>query len=90
MYYRAVTGFIDSKDPERRRYSAGEAYPRAGYTPGEDRIKELSGRSNSRGRAVIEKAPDMAADAPAGAASTPKASVIDKRPAKSVRKPERA
>lgn len=36
-------------------YDVGDTYPRDGYKPSEDRIKELSGRDNIRGIPLIEE-----------------------------------
>ena len=54
-------------------YNVGDTYPRDGYKPSEDRIKELSGRDNIRGIPLIEEQekapkrkakPEEAAEAP--------------------------
>jgi len=61
--YKALVDFVDLQD-NNHRYHAGDPFPRKGYDPGEDRIKELLSSSNLRGIAVIteeklkkEKAP---------------------------------
>ena len=35
-------------------YDVGDTYPRRGYEPSEERIKELSGKDNIRGVTLIE------------------------------------
>lgn len=36
-------------------YDVGDTYPRRGYEPSEERIKELSGKDNIRGVTLIEE-----------------------------------
>lgn len=78
--YKVTHFFYDLQDSHTTKdgtvyhaYNVGDTYPRDGYKPSEDRIKELSGRDNIRGIPVIEeqeKAPkrkakaEEAADAP--------------------------
>lgn len=51
--YKALIAFTDLADG-KYRYKAGDTYPRAGYTPTEKRIKELSTTENKLGEPVIE------------------------------------
>lgn len=53
MTYKALVYFEDLKD-NRHPYSAGDFFPRAGYEPSAERIAELCGTNNKRGKAVIE------------------------------------
>ena len=78
--YKVIQFFHDLQDYTTTKngtvyhaYDVGDTYPRDGYKPSEDRIKELSGRDNIRGIPLIEeqeKAPkrkakaEEAADAP--------------------------
>lgn len=55
--YRAIENFKDLLDHEYK-YRAGDSFPRSGYTPSAERIKELLSDSNKRGRAVIEEVKD--------------------------------
>lgn len=50
--YTAIEYFTDLKDGSYA-YKVGDEYPRKGYTPSEERIKELSGKNNARKRPVI-------------------------------------
>ena len=50
--YKAIVDFVDLQD-NNHRYHAGDSFPREGYDPGEDRIKELLSDSNLRGIAII-------------------------------------
>ena len=51
--YRAIALFTDLQDGSHK-YDVGDVFPRAGLAVSEERIKELSGSNNKRGRAVIE------------------------------------
>lgn len=53
MTYKALVYFEDLKD-NRHPYHAGDSFPRAGYEPSAERIAELCGTNNKRGKAVIE------------------------------------
>ena len=78
--YRVTHFFHDLQDSHTTKdgtvyhaYNVGDTYPRRGYEPSEDRIKELSGRDNIRGIPLIEeqeKAPKRKAK-PGEAAETP-------------------
>lgn len=50
--YKAIVDFVDLQD-NNHRYHAGDSFPREGYDPSEDRIKELLSDRNLRGAAVI-------------------------------------
>lgn len=50
--YKAIEYFTDLQD-NGYAYKVGDEYPRKGYNPSEDRINELAGKENVRGRAVI-------------------------------------
>lgn len=52
--YRVIKNFNDLLDGNHR-YLEGDTYPRDGYKPSEDRIKELSSTSNKRGVQLIEE-----------------------------------
>lgn len=52
--YRAIENFKDLLDHEYK-YRAGDSFPRSGYEPSAERIKELLSDTNRRGRAVIEE-----------------------------------
>lgn len=54
MTYKVVKDFIDLKD-SGFRYSAGDTYPRPGFTTSEKRLLELSTARNRRGIPLIEK-----------------------------------
>lgn len=54
MTYKVVKDFIDLKD-SGFRYSAGDTYPRPGFTTSETRLLELSTARNRRGIPLIEK-----------------------------------
>ena len=61
MGYIARERFVDLIDA-RHLYEAGEPYPRPGYTPSDERIKQLAGSDNRMGYPLIE--PDGHSDAP--------------------------
>lgn len=46
--------FTDLQDGDYP-YNVGDIFPRAGFVPSADRIKELSGTQNKRGIALIEE-----------------------------------
>ena len=59
--YKVIQFFYDLQDYTTTKngtvyhaYDVGETYPRRGYEPSEDRIKELSGKDNIRGVPLIE------------------------------------
>lgn len=59
--YKVIHFFHDLQDPHTTKdgtvyhaYNVGDTYPRDGYKPSDDRIKELSGRDNIRGIPLIE------------------------------------
>ena len=54
MTYKVVKDFIDLND-SGIRYSAGDPYPRPGFTTTETRLLELSTARNRRGSPLIEK-----------------------------------
>lgn len=58
--YKAIINFTDLQD-RKHTYSAGDVYPRKGYTPTEGRIKELAGANNKLGKPVIEYIEDKLA-----------------------------
>ncbi len=62
--YKAIVDFVDLQD-NNHRYHAGDSFPREGYEPSEDRIKELSSNSNLRGIAVITEEKPKKDKAPA-------------------------
>lgn len=58
--YRVVELFTDLQD-SNYRYNVGDEYPRMGYKPTDERIVELSGSNNKRGKPLI-KARENAAE----------------------------
>lgn len=59
--YKVVQFFHDLQDYTTTKngtvyhaYNVGDTYPRRGYDPSEERIKELSGKDNIRGVTLIE------------------------------------
>ena len=78
--YKVTHFFHDLQDSHTTKdgtvyhaYNVGDTYPRDGYKPSDDRIKELSGRDNIRGVPLIEEQekapkrkakPEEAAEAP--------------------------
>lgn len=61
--YKVVQSFHDLQDFTTTKngtvyhaYDVGDTYPRRGYDPSEERIKELSGKDNIRGVPLIELA----------------------------------
>lgn len=61
--YKAVVNFVDLQD-HNYRYLTGDAYPRKGYTPSDERIASLAGTNNKRGVPVIAEVPKKAAVKP--------------------------
>lgn len=59
--FKVIEGFYDLQDPEGKSfhfYNKGDAYPRRGIEPTDERIKELSGKDNKRKQPLIEEAPE--------------------------------
>lgn len=50
--YRVIEFFTDLQD-NNHAYSVGDEFPRTGAVASPERIKELSGVNNKRGRALI-------------------------------------
>lgn len=48
-----INAFLDLKDNEHL-YEVGDAYPREGFEPSEERIKELLGSDNLQGQPMIK------------------------------------
>lgn len=48
-----INAFLDLKDNEHL-YEVGDAYPREGLEPSEERIKELLGSDNLQGQPMIK------------------------------------
>lgn len=57
MMYSVVRHFTDRLD-NKHKYTEGDVYPREGYTPSEDRIKELSTAANKQRTILIEPIPE--------------------------------
>lgn len=55
--YKAIERFTDMQD-NNYAYNTGDTFPREGLEVSEERIAELSGSDNLRGRPVIEIIPD--------------------------------
>ena len=60
--YKVTHFFHDLQDSHTTKdgtvyhaYNVGDTYPRDGYKPSDERIKELSGRDNIRGIPLIEE-----------------------------------
>ena len=51
--YEVIKLFTDLKD-NNYRYEVGDSYPRDGYKPTEERIKELLGNANKQHTALIK------------------------------------
>ena len=51
--YRAVEQFADLQD-DKYIYEIGMIYPRKGFNPSDERIKELASSENKVGKPVIE------------------------------------
>lgn len=54
MTYKVKAYWEDLKDG-RHPYNPGDVYPREGYTPSPERIRELSSPQNKRGIQLIEE-----------------------------------
>ena len=61
MKYTVLRHFTDLRD-DNFHYVDGATYPRHGYTPTEDRIKELSGSNNKQGVPLIKAVKEKAAE----------------------------
>lgn len=57
--YKVISYFTDLQDNDYP-YNVGDKYPRNGLTVTAERIKELSGKSNLRGIALIEEVQEKA------------------------------
>lgn len=55
--FRVIKGFYDLRD-QGHRYEAGDLYPRAGLSPTDKRILELSTSNNRQRTPLIEKIDD--------------------------------
>lgn len=53
MRYRVIEYFTDLQDGGHA-YSVGDNFPREGVQVSDDRLKELSGADNKRGKPLIE------------------------------------
>lgn len=54
MGYKVIEYFQDLQDGNYE-YKAGAPFPRKGYKVSEERLAELSGTNNRRGKALIKK-----------------------------------
>lgn len=61
MKYTVLRHFTDLQD-DNFHYTDGAIYPRHGYTPTEERIKQLSGSSNKQGVPLIKAVKEKAAE----------------------------
>lgn len=64
MSYKVIHYFEDLQD-KKHPYNAGDIYPRDGYLPSEERIKELSSDRNRQHKpliALVENAPQKVKD----------------------------
>ncbi|PWJ13958.1 hypothetical protein [Ruminococcus flavefaciens] len=52
--YRTIVYFEDLQD-DSHPYNVGDVYPREGFTPSDERIKELATDKNIRGIPLIKK-----------------------------------
>lgn len=52
--YKVLHDFYERFD-DRFLYKAGDVYPREGFEPTEERLKELTGKSNKYKQAFIKK-----------------------------------
>ena len=50
-----VKEYFEDMLDEHHPYNAGDEYPRKGYSASKERIKELSGNNNVRGRPLVVK-----------------------------------
>ena len=60
--YRVIVFFTDIQDGGHA-YNVGDIFPREGVTVSEQRLKELSGAENKRGKALIEAVKSKKAEA---------------------------
>ena len=51
--YEVIKGFMDLQD-DNHLYEVGQTYPRSGYKPTDERIAELSGSNNKRGKPLLK------------------------------------
>ena len=56
-----INAFLDLQDAEHL-YEVGDAYPREGLEPSEERIKELLGSDNLQGQPMIKAVKTVPAD----------------------------
>ncbi len=54
MKYEVISEFADLQD-KKHVYSVGDEYPRAGYSPGEERVAELSSCANLQHKPLIRR-----------------------------------
>lgn len=52
--YKVIKHFVDLQD-NKHNYDVGDAYPRKGYKPSNERIAELSGSDNKQGCPLIKQ-----------------------------------
>lgn len=52
--YKVLKLFLDIKD-NNQLYRVGDTYPRKGYEPTQDRIKQLSGNKNAMKEPLIKE-----------------------------------
>lgn len=62
--YRVIAYFTDIQDGGHA-YNVGDIFPREGMTVSDQRLKELSGAENKRGKALIEAVKEKKAEAEA-------------------------
>ena len=60
--YRVIAYFTDIQDGGHA-YNVGDIFPREGMTVSDQRLKELSGAENKRGKALIEAVKEKKAEA---------------------------
>ena len=60
--YRVIDYFTDIQDGGHA-YNVGDIFPREGVTVSDQRLKELSGAENKRGKALIEAVKSKKAEA---------------------------
>ena len=58
MGYKVVKAFTDLQD-NNYVYNAGDSFPRNGYKPSKERVKELASKDNKRNTVLIEKEPTV-------------------------------
>lgn len=66
MAYKVLVDFADLQD-NSYVYHEGDAYPREGAKPSAGRLKELSGKTNRMGFALIKEVGGKKASGPASA-----------------------